>query len=64
MKMKPIIIDTEEKLLEYKGKPMTLEEEARAFIAFLDYLNPKPFITRVIGDPDYEETNNSDKEDT
>ncbi len=60
---KMIKIDTEEKLLDYKGKPLTLEEEARAFIAFLDYLNPKPFITRV-NDADYEETINSNKEDT
>ena len=59
-----IKIDTEEKLLEYKGKPMTLEEEARAFIAYMDYLNPKPFVARVIGDPDYEETINSNKEDS
>ncbi len=58
-----IKIDTEEKLLEYKGKPLTLEEEARAFLGLLDMLNPKPFVTRVIGETDYEKTNNSDKED-
>ena len=58
--MKPIIIESEEQLLEYKGKPLTPEEEAEYNRYLVEkWSNPKLYYVRVSD----EKTNNSDKED-
>lgn len=63
--MKPIIIESEEQLLEHKGKPLTPEEEAEYNLYLIEkWTDCKIYCVRVSGDSDYEETINSNKEDS
>ena len=58
--MKPIIIESEEQLLEYKGTPLTPEEEEKEFAVYLieKWSNDNLYYVRISD----EETDNSDKE--